>query len=246
MICIKIKSGEKSMIKIAICDDEKTMCEYLEQKVSEILKKWNIVFSIVCYTDALKCFQSGLSFDLMFLDIQMPHLNGIALAKKLRKQSSKCELIFVTILKEYVLYAFEVEAADYIYKPIELHRLEKALKRVIKRLENQYKKCIFVQTKNYCKTIYLEEIYYIEVINRKIYVYTQNGIIEYYGKLQEVQYQLDERFIKCHRSYIINIDYLSHYENGMIQMKNGSTVPVSRLRQKELIDTVFQYIKGRE
>ncbi len=155
-------------------------------------------------------------------------------------------MIFVTILKEYVLYAFEVEAADYIYKPIELHRLEKALKRVIKRLENQYKKCIFVQTKNYCKTIYLEEIYYIEVINRKIYVYTQNGIIEYYGKLQEVQYQLDERFIKCHRSYIINIDYLSHYENGMIQMKNGSTVPVSRLRQKELIDTVFQYIKGRE
>ena len=117
---------------------------------------------------------------------------------------------------------------------------------MIKRLENQYKKCIFVQTKNYCKTIYLEEIYYIEVINRKIYVYTQNGIIEYYGKLQEVQYQLDERFIKCHRSYIINIDYLSHYENGMIQMKNGSTVPVSRLRQKELIDTVFQYIKGRE
>ena len=59
MICIKIKSGEKSMIKIAICDDEKTMCEYLEQKVSEILKKWNIVFSIVCYTDALECFQSG-------------------------------------------------------------------------------------------------------------------------------------------------------------------------------------------
>ena len=73
------------MIKIAICDDEKTMCEYLEQKVSEILKKWNIVFSIVCYTDALKCFQSGLSFDLMFLDIQMPHLNGIALAKKIKK-----------------------------------------------------------------------------------------------------------------------------------------------------------------
>lgn len=234
------------MIKIAICDDEKTMCEYLKQKVSEILKQWDIVFSIICYTDALECFQSCLAFDLMFLDIQMPNLNGIELAKKLRKQSVKCELIFVTILKEYVLYAFEVEAADYIYKPIELHHLEKALKRVIKRLEKQYKKCIFVQTKNYCKTIYLEEIYYIEVINRKIYVYTQNGIIEYYGKLQEVQNQLDERFIKCHRSYIINIDYLNHYENGMIQMKNGSTVPVSRLRQKELIDTVFQYIKGRE
>lgn len=234
------------MIKIAICDDEKIMCEYLEQKVSEILKKWNIAFSIVCYTDALECFESCLSFDLMFLDIQMPNLNGIALAKKLREQSAKCELIFVTILKEYVLYAFEVEAADYIYKPIELHRLEKALKRVMKRLEKQYKKCIFVQTKNYRKTIYLEEIYYIEVINRKIYVYTQNGMIEYYGKLQEVQCQLDERFIKCHRSYIINIDYLSHYENGMIQMKNGSIVPVSRLRQKELIDTVFQYIKGRE
>lgn len=154
------------MFKIAICDDQIMMCEYLKQKLYEILKKCHIAFHIVCYTEATELLNSALLYDLIVLDIDMPKLNGVALAKKIREQSIKCELIFVTILKEYILDAFEVEAVDYIYKPIDETRLEKAIKRAIKKLDSENKKSLFVQTKYFCKTIPLQQIYYIEVINR--------------------------------------------------------------------------------
>lgn len=234
------------MFKIAICDDQKIMCEYLKQKLNEILKKNHIPYYIVCYTKAIELLNNALWYDLILLDIDMPELNGISLAKKIREQSISSELIFVTILKEYVLDAFEVEAIDYIYKPIDDMRLEKAVKRALKKCDEEYKKNLFVQTKQFCKTIPLQQIYYIEVINRKIYVHTKEGIVEYYAKLQEIQKQLDERFIKCHRSYIVNIDYLKHYECNIITMHNGQTVPVSRLRQKEFLQSIMQYMKKGE
>lgn len=233
------------MYKIAICDDEKIMCEYLQKKVSEILTQWEILFTITCYTDALDLLNTSLSYDLILLDIQMPHLDGITLAQKIKAQSEKCELIFITILKEYVLYAFEVEALDYIYKPIEHKRLENALKRAIKHYQKK-KKNLLIQNKNCYQTIPLEEIYYCEVINRKLYLHLQHDVIEYYGKLQEIQKQLDKRFLKCHRSYIVNMDYIKKYESPILTMKNEEKVPVSRLQQKEFIEKMLYYLKGRE
>ena len=111
------------MIRIAICDDEKIMCEYLQKKVSEILTQWEILFSITCYTDALDLLNTPLCYDLMLLDIQMPHLDGIALAQKIRAQSEKCELIFITILKvlHHLLNKFLIyilgEVQQYICHP---------------------------------------------------------------------------------------------------------------------------------
>lgn len=96
------------------------------------------------------------------------------------------------------------------------------------------------------QNINISQIYYIEVINRKIYVHTQYDTIEYYDKLEQVQKQLDKRFIKCHRSYIINMDYFYQYQNNIITLQNGQTVPVSRLRQKELLDAILQYMKGEQ
>ena len=154
-------------------------------------------------------------------------------------------MIFITFLKEYVLYAFEVEALDYIYKPIEQKRLENALKRAIKHYQKE-NKGILIQNKNCYQTIKLEEIYYCEVMNRKLYLHLQHDVIEYYGKLQEIQKQLDKRFLKCHRSYIVNMDYIKKYESPIITMQNGEKVPVSRLQQKEFIEKMLYYIKGRE
>ena len=176
----------------------------------------------------------------------MPNCNGVTLAKNIRKKQIHCEIIFVTILKEYVLNAFEVEAVDYIYKPIDMQRLQNAIQRAVKKLQKQQQKSLLIQTKYFTQNINISQIYYVEVINRKIYVHTKNETIEYYGKLEQVQKQLDERFIKCHRSYIINMDYFYQYQNNIITLQNGQTVPVSRLRQKELLDAMLQYMKGEQ
>ncbi len=147
-------------------------------------------------------------------------------------------------MAEYVYDAFEVEAFDFICKPIEEIRLHKTLNRAFKKLGKN--KSLFIQTMNWCKSVKLDDIYYCEVINRKIYLRTQNGVIEYYCRLEDTEKQLDYRFVRCHRSYLVNLDYLLECTNGQIILENGEHVPTSRLRHQDVRDAMMLYMKRKE
>ena len=233
------------MLNIAICDDEKVICEMLRQKISVYMKKNHEPFRIECYYNAAQLLQSQYHHQIYILDIDMPDLNGIALAKKLRESGAVCPLIFITALQEYVFDAFEVEALDYICKPIDDNRLCKALDRALRKVHRAGSKTLFIKNVNGCRYVDLDTIYYCEVINRKIYLYTQNGVIDYYCKIGDIEKQLDYRFFKCHRSYLVNLDYLAEYTNGQITLKNGTQIPVARLRQQDLTAAMMQYMKQK-
>lgn len=117
------------MIKIAICDDEPVMCERLRQMVSSKLELWNVPYKITCRGNGAALLFSPPDYDMIFLDIQMPGPDGVQLAKRLRQQGFGGVLIFVTVLAERMLDAFEVEAMDYLCKPVDEDRLERALRR---------------------------------------------------------------------------------------------------------------------
>lgn len=231
------------MIQVAVCDDESQVCDTLKQKISAFCAKHEIAAQVTCYTDAEKLSQEATQFALIYLDIQMPRLNGITLAKQICRQNPDCILVFITMLKAYALEAFEVEALDYICKPIDETRLERSLTRALGRIQQEHESSILVQTAHWCKTVKMHEIYYCEVINRKIYLHTREGIMEYYGKLKEIEQQLDARFFKCHRSYLVNLDYLKLYEEGQITLEHGEQIPVSRLRHQALMERMLQYMK---
>lgn len=234
------------MVRVAICDDEAYMCDVLKQKTALQLKELAGTFEITCFTNANELLESQLNYDIYFLDIQMPELNGMEIAKRLTELDGPMAIIFVTVLKEQVFDAFLVEAVDYILKPVEDSRLYSALARALKRLKGKNDKSILVQTINWSKSIKLNSIYYCEVVNRKVYIYTKTETVEYYSKLEEVEKQLDYRFVRCHRSYIVNLDFLSCYESGQITLENGSCVPVSRSRQREFLKLMLQYMKKSE
>lgn len=232
------------MVKIAICDDEAEMCKSLEQAIRRISGRLGEAFHITCFTDPAGLLCASPEFGLFILDIQMPGLDGVTLAREIRKRNDGCALIFTTVLKEYMLDAFEVEAVDYILKPIDEGRLENALKRALKRIRSADGDAIMVRAMNGVKAVRISTIYYCEVINRKIYMHTRDGVIDYYGKLEDVEKQLDYRFFKCHRSYLVNLDYLLEYAGGRIVLENGEQVPVSRLRHQDLMKKMVQYMKN--
>ncbi|MCI8664325.1 MAG: response regulator transcription factor [Hungatella sp.] len=231
------------MVKIGICDDEQVMCEELKTKVSSILSICKEEYKITCCTNAVKLLFTPLDFDIIFLDIQMPDLNGMELARRLREKGFGGVLIFVTVLKECMPGAFEVEAADYLIKPIDEKRLERTLKRSMKRLETKTEKHLIIQTMNWCRTVKLRDIYYCEVMNRKIFLHTRNGIMEYYGKIKDVEQQTAPFFIRCHRSYLINPDYLSQYGDGQVMLDNGERIPVSKNYRQALMKRMMEYME---
>lgn len=232
------------MIQIAVCDDEATVCKEITRAISDFLCGQDVDFQVWQYTNPQVLYEQVTVFDLIYLDIQMPRLDGIELAKHIRSQNMECVLVFITGLKEYVLDAFDVEALDYICKPIDPVRLQRSLQRALTQILHRQKASVLVQTAHWCKAVKLSEIYYCEVINRKIYLHTKEGVLEYYGKLKEIEKQLDVRFFKCHRSYLVNLDHLKMYADGQILLENQSHIPVSRLRHQELMDKMLEYMKN--
>lgn len=234
------------MIKIAICDDEEVMCRRLREMVSELLTRWKEPFSVTCYTGSLALLVSPLDFDLIFLDIQMPGLDGMTLAEKIRQKGFHGALIFVTVLKDWMAGAFAVEASDYLCKPVEPARLEAALQRTLKRLHDRKERCLFIRTANWCRSVRIRDIYYCEVIDRKIYVHTGSEVIDYYGKMKELEKQIGTEMIRCHRSYLLNPDHLLEYRDGLVTMENGETLPVSKNFRKVLMERMMEYMDQEE
>ena len=231
------------MIRIAVCDDEETMCAQLEEKISHQLERLGESCRITRYTSALQLLSAALDYDLIFLDIQMPHLDGLALANALREQNCPCALIFVTVLHDCMLDAFEVEAAGYLCKPVDDTRLESALKRVLRQQKDRQENCILIRSMNQCRSVRIRDIYYCEVINRKIYLHTKNEVIVCYGKIHELETQLRGRLVRCHRSYLVNPAYLREYTGGEIRLEDGSRIPAARKRRQAVMDAMLDHMK---
>lgn len=234
------------MLTIAICDDEPQFCDLLSEKLSSIMSVLDESYSVSCYNHAVDFQKTNKDFDIVFLDIQMPDINGLEIAKFLRRNGYSGALIFITTFQEYVFEVFEFDAIDYLCKPVDDLKLQKSIKRARNKIKIKQEKSLFIQTAHWCKSIKIQTIIYCEVMNRKLYLHTLNGVIDYYGKIEELELQLDDRFYRCHRSYLVNLDYLSTYSDGQVLLENRDCVPVSRLRQKEFMEVMLQYLKRKK
>ena len=235
------------MIKIAVCDDEKYMAEDIRKAVYNFFNSKNREVIIKVFHKGSSLLESCDKFDIYFLDIQMEGLNGIETAKKLRERKCRGYIIFITILKEAVYSSFEAEPFSYLLKPLNNYEFTKVMERLYKKLLNSQNEKLCVKKKNEITLIDFDEIVYCEIINRKIKLYLLNGeVIEYYEKMDALENKLDESFFKCHRSYLINLAYLSRFDNKTAYMKNNSEIPISRLRLNELSQAVLTYISSKD
>lgn len=171
--------GELKMTVIAICDDEPYMLLLLAEKISAYMDKTKINYKIWKFDRAEALLASPQIFDLVFLDIQMGQVNGMEAAKKLRERGNGCFLVFVSVLQEYALAAFEVEAANYLLKPVDDAKLYWTLDRIFQRMEMDEKQYLTVQQGQVLSIVKLSEILYCEVVKRKIYIHTKCGVIDY-------------------------------------------------------------------
>lgn len=232
------------MIHIAICDDERYMLDKLKKLVSDFFYKENIQISILQFSSGEELLKYNKPIEVLFLDIQMKNMNGMETAKKLRNHNFRGVLIFVTILKELVFQAFEVQAFDYLLKPIEEEHFKKVMNRLLISLKSAKEKSLLIQRKSENRIIFFDDIIFCEIMNRKVYLHLQSEeIIDYYDKIENLETKLDKRFFRCHRSYLINLKYLKSFRDGLAYMNNGETIPVSRLRSKEFTSVILQYMK---
>lgn len=236
------------MIKFAICDDEPMMAQDLSDLLADYMGENSpLPFSVSSFSSGRTLLESGGRFDVIFLDIQMEHPDGMETARLLRRRQERSLLVFVTVLKECVFDAFQVEAFDYLVKPLESACFRRTMARALRALEQRTVKDLVIQRGAGCEVVLLSDIVYCEVLGRKIYIHKQDGaVIDYYDRLENLECRMDGRFFKCHRSYLVNLDYVRGCQSGRVILPRGEGIPVSRLRERELTQALLRYMKERD
>ena len=235
------------MIKFAICDDEPLMAQELAGHLADYMKE-NLItaYSVSSFSDGRALLDAIDRFDVIFLDIQMEQPDGMETAKLLRRRGDHSLLVFVTVLKELVFDAFQVEAYDYLLKPLDRARFKQTMERVLRSLDRKTAEDIVIQRGTGCEVVLLSDIVYCEVLGRKIYLHKHDGTVsDYYDKLEDLERRVDGRFFKCHRSYLVNLDYVRGCQDGQVLLAQGERIPASRLRERELTQALLRYMKER-
>ena len=235
-------------MQIAICDDEKSIGLILEEKIKKLLP--DAVTEKYLSGDEL--IASGCKPDILFLDIQMPGLNGMETARILRQKNKNMVLIFVTAAEEYVFQAFDVAAFHYLVKPFSDEKFEEVLNRAVRAVEENDKrqpdeKYMMVQSAGSHIKVFLKDIVYAEVYNRKVIIHTRNTDIEYYGKLRELSELAGEDFFRTHRAYLVHFRYVQKYDAGSITLENGTAL-IAKQNYPEFVKRYLKYNqrKGKE
>lgn len=232
------------MIRIAICDDEKQIADQIRKLVSVFFRAKNMETSIVCFSAGEELLQYDKGIDILFLDIQMNGMDGMETARKLRGRQFKGYLIFITVLKEMVFQSFEVQAYDYLVKPVEERQFARTMERLLVSINNAGEEKLLVQKGYERSIISFADIVFAEIIDRKVYLHLASSeVVDFYDRIENLEERLDSRFFRCHRSYLINMQYLKSYKNGVAYMENGKEIPISRLRSKEFSEVILQYMK---
>lgn len=236
------------MLKLAVCDDESLMRDSLSERLLAYMKEKRLPCQIRPFSSGGELLACEEPFDMIFLDIFMEKPDGMETARLLRENGCQGILIFTTVLKEGVFDAFEVQAYDYLVKPLDEGRFRRTMDRAVKSLEQASGagQKLLVKKGDACTVIPFSQIVYCEVLGRKIYIHQQNGeTVDYYDRLDRLEKRLGGNFFRCHRSYLVNLDYVRGCQNGLVRLPDRDDIPLSRLRRQEFIQALLAHMKER-
>ncbi len=232
------------ILNIAMVDDDPEMLQELSQSVNAYMHRRSVQCSVRLFASGTEFLSRMQYFDLVFLDIQMDGISGMDTARDIRIHGLAEYIVFITILSEYVYDAFDVEASDYLLKPIDYERFERMMGRICGHFQRPRKPCLRITSRgNAFRCIFFADISYCEAVNHKIQIHTKDTQIECCLKINDLGKRLDDRFFQCHRSYLVNLEHVCGYEDGLVLLKNGERIPVSRLRAREFSRKMLQYMK---
>ena len=234
------------MFHIAIIEDDVQVAEQLKSYAERYAKENEEVFSVDCFYNPINFFEKqSTSYDIIFLDIKMPDMNGLSVAKEIRKLDDKVVIIFVTNLVQYAVKGYEVNAMDYMVKPVSYGGFLLRMQKALTHIKSNTSKYVLLSLPYSVMRIPVSSIYYIEVRGHTLFVETEQGVIETRGTLGEYESRLkDCGFMRCSRFTLINMRRIDKISEKSIYIKD-KTIPISKVRNKEFLDAVKQLMTNK-
>ncbi|MHB8963655.1 MAG: LytR/AlgR family response regulator transcription factor [Saccharofermentanales bacterium] len=232
---------------IAICDDEEVCRRTLISKLESIDHgtEKSAITEFACGGDLMEATDSGKRYDLVFMDIEMPGLNGIDTAKHVSRSNAKTVFVFLTVHEQYVFHSFSVLTFDYLIKPLDESRLRKAYGKFLSVYRKSH---IFIEAawKNTVRPIDIHDIVYIESFRRHTLIHTKESDAESSVLIGDYAKQLSsDGFFMSHQGILVNLKYVESVERSSIRTTVGITLYMSVRKKQECLNALNRYITER-
>lgn len=234
-------------INIAIIDDEKVQAELLKKYVQSWADIKNYIINTEDFPSA-ESFEFIWSMDkkysIILLDIQMNGINGLELAKEIRKQDEKVIIIFITAISDYIGEGYDVDALNYLIKPVKKDKLYECLDKAVLKMPEK-EEYILIDTEEGTQKICEKDIIYIEAFAHFVEINTAKGKYTARKNISSMEKELDKNlFIRCHRSYIAGLRYIKRILSSELELDNRQVIPISRRLYTVTNMAFIKYFRG--
>ncbi len=233
------------MYHIAIVEDETEYQRQLKEYLENYGKEHNLEFQISVFCDGAEILEDYTpKYDIILLDIEMPKINGMDAAERIRTMDESVVLMFITNMASYAIRGYGVGALDFVMKPINYYTFSMKMTKALKRVKQREQKQILLTLPDGVKKLELNEIYFIEVQNRMLYYHTIDGDYIVRGTMQGAESAMAEYpFAKCNHWYLVNLMHVKETRGQMVKV-GPFELEISRRNKTSFLKALTEYMGG--
>lgn len=233
------------MIRVAIVEDEAEIREQLMGYVQRYTRQYGTAFEVKTFADGLEILEDYRPvYDLILLDIEMKHLDGMETARRIRELDPDVMLVFITNMAQYAIKGYAVGALDYVLKPVPYFAFSQQLQKVEAQLRRRTRHYLAVPVEGGLRRLDTSRIYYIESEGHRVHFYTEEGDFAASGALKALEEKLADRpFARCNSGYLVNLAQVQAVQQNTVEV-GPYELQVSRPKRKSFLAALTDYIGG--
>lgn len=231
------------MIRLAMVEDEELYIQQLVGYLERYQKESGNEFKVTRFRDGDEIVEDYCGdYDIILLDIQMKFMDGMTAAEKIRKMDQEVIIMFITNMTQYAIRGYEVDALDYMVKPIEYFAFSQKLGRAIERMRHRDRQFISIPIDVGVQKLDIEGIYYIESQGHNLIYKTKKGEFISRGTMKELEnIMVPYGFFRSNKGYLVNMKYVDKMQENCCVIQ-GEQLPVSRAKRKEFMESLANYM----
>lgn len=234
------------MYQIISIEDDPAEAEVLRHHVERFSRENNVELSLTWLRTAADFLERHRPADLILMDIDLPGISGMEAATLLRSYDSETPLIFVTNLAQFAIKGYEVDALDFVVKPVGYHDFALRMKKALRVMRRHTGQALTVAARDATTVFSTNDLVYVEVTNHELSYHVEGtGVVSGRGSLRELEATLAERpFCRVSNSCLANMDHIRQVRRDCLVMSDGSELFFSRSRKRPAMETVAAYLGG--
>lgn len=238
------------MYQVLIVEDDAEAADSLQACLNRYAHEYALALHITRYESAIPLVTGKRTFDLVFLDIDLPGVNGMEAAELLRTYDKRTPIVFVTNLAQYAVRGYQVDALDFIVKPVSYYNFSMRMDKAVRAMRRNDRPHLSVTTRAGIRVLEPGDIVYVETVNHDLVYHLRSiddeaEILRIRGSLSKLERELaDGPFLRISSGCLVNMDHVRSMQAGMVRMSDGTTLYASRAKKRAALETFADYLGG--